>query len=110
MADLGQGRTNHEPAERMGRCQTRCAGGREAMLDPRLPGGSERTLCTLPSVFLERLEFLQEQGGGKEPTYASVATGFDRKTGDCERRLRPAGVPEADHPEDMGRGRTAEGR
>src|SRR5436853_436171 len=32
MADLGQGCTDHEPAERMGRCQTRCARGRGAML------------------------------------------------------------------------------
>src|SRR3982075_4314669 len=109
MADLGQERTDHEPAERMGRCQTRCARGRGAMLDSRLPGGSEGPLCTIRSVFLECLEFFQEQGGGKEPAYASVATGFRRETGGGERRLRLAGIREAHHPEDMGRGRTAEG-
>ena len=105
VADLGQGRADHESAERMGRGQARRAASRRAMLDPRLPGGSEGPLCALPSVFLERLEFLQEQGGGQEPADASVATGCGRETGGGERRLRPAGVREAHHPEDVGGGR-----
>src|SRR6266478_922188 len=109
MADLGQGCTDHEPAERMGRCQTRCARGRGAMLDAWLPTGPERPLCTIRSVFLGCLEFLPEQGGGKEPAYASVATGFGRETGGGKRRLRLAGIREAHHPEDVGRGRTAKG-
>ena len=82
---------------------------RGAMLDPRLPGRSEGPLCTVPSLLLERLEFLQEQGGGQEPADASVATGCGREAGGGERRLRPAGIREADHPEDLGRGRAAEG-
>ena len=70
------------------------------------PVGSEGPLCTLCSVFLGCLEFLQEQGGGKEPTYASVATGFGRETGGSERRLRLA-LPGrmVYYPEDMGRGK-----
>src|ERR1700716_1719512 len=79
------------------------------MLDTRLPGRSEGTLCTVPSVFLERLEFLEEQGGGKEPAAAFVTTGFGGETRGSERRLRLTGVRENDHPEDRGRGRTAEG-
>ena len=49
------------------------------MLDPRLPGRSEGPLRAVPALFLERLEFLQEQGSGQEPAGASVAAGFDRE-------------------------------
>src|ERR1700686_5479127 len=93
----------------MGCCQTRRAASRGAMLDAWLPDGSEGPLRTVPPLFLERLEFLQEQGGRQEPADASVATGFGRETGGGERRLRPAGVREAHHPEDVSRGRTAKG-
>src|ERR1700729_4329092 len=99
MAGLRQGRTNHESAERVGWGKARRAGYRGAALDARLPGGSEGPLCTVPALFLERLEFLQEQGGCQEPADASVATGFGRKAGGGERRLRLAGVREAHHPE-----------
>src|SRR5258707_10345136 len=109
MADLGQGRTDPEPAERMGCCQTRCAGGRGAMLDSRLPGGAEGPFCTVRPLFLDGVEFLEEQGGGKEPAAAFVTTGIGGETGGSERRLRLAGVRETDHPEDVGRGRTPEG-
>src|ERR1039458_7513874 len=79
------------------------------MLDTRIPGGSEGPLCTVPALFLERLEFLQEQGGGQEPADVSVATGLGREDGDRQRRLRFGPVREAHHAEDMGRGRTAQG-
>ena len=67
VAGLRQGRADHESAERLGGGQARRAADRGAMLDPRLPGRSERPLCTVPALFLERLEFLQEQGSGQEP-------------------------------------------
>ena len=73
------------------------------------PVGPEGPLRTVPALLLERLEFLQEQGGGQEPVDAHVATGVSRETGRGERRLRPAGVRETHHAEDMGRGRAAEG-
>src|SRR5947208_2312591 len=101
MADLGQRRTDHESAERMGCGQARCAAGGGAMLDPRLPRGTERPICPVPSVFLERLEFLQEQRIRKELAVASVATGCSREACRSEQRLRPAGVREADDPEDV---------
>ena len=51
------------------------------------PVGSEGPLCAVPPIFLDRLEFLQEQGSGQEPADASVATGFGRETGGGEWRL-----------------------
>ena len=49
VAGLGQGRADHEPAERMGGGQARRAADRRAMLDPRLPGRSEGPLCAVPA-------------------------------------------------------------
>src|SRR5713101_8479304 len=79
------------------------------MLDAWLPRRTQRQVCAVPSVFLGRLEFLQEQGGGQEPAGASVATGCGRETGGGERRLRPTVVREAHHPEDLGGRRPPEG-
>ena len=79
VAGFRQRRDDHESAERLGRGQARRAAGRRAMLDPRLPGRPEGPLCTVPSVFLERMELLQEQGSGKERAVASVATGAVEK-------------------------------
>src|SRR5450755_4661995 len=109
MAGLWQRGPDYEPAERLGRGQARRAAGCRAMLDARLPVRPEGPLCTLPALFLERVEFLQEQGGGQEPADASVAAGCCREAGGGERWLRSSGVRKADHPEDMGRGRPAEG-
>ena len=81
MAGLGQGRADHESAERLGGRQARRAAGRRAVLDARLPGRSEGTVCAVPALLLEHLEVLQEQGGGQEPAGASVATGRDREDG-----------------------------
>ena len=35
------------------------------MLDSRLPGGAEGPFCAVRSLFLDGVEFLEEQGGGK---------------------------------------------
>src|SRR5882724_1848290 len=109
MADLGQGHADPEPTERMGCRQTRCAGGRGAVLDSRFPGGAEGAFCTVRPLFLDGVEFLEEQGGGKEPAATFVTTRSGGETGGSERRLRPAGVREIDHPEDMGGARPPEG-
>src|SRR6266404_3855188 len=79
------------------------------MLDTRLPGRPEGALRAVPALFLGCMEVLQEQGGSEEPFDPYVAAGLGRETGRRERRLRSAGVREAYHPEDVGRGRTAEG-
>src|ERR1700720_4951414 len=39
-------------------------------------GKTQRQVCSVPSVLLEYLEFLQEQGSCQEPAGPSVATGF----------------------------------
>src|SRR6202050_1177860 len=79
------------------------------MLDPRLPGRAKGSLRALPALLLDHLEFLQEQGGSQEPARASVAAVIDREAGGCQRRLRPAGLREADDAEGLGGSGTAEG-
>ena len=54
VAGVGQGRPDHESAERLGGGQARRAANRGAMLDPWLPGGPERPLCAVPALFLDR--------------------------------------------------------
>src|ERR1700716_1701811 len=78
------------------------------MLDAWFPGGAEGPVCAVRPVLLEHLELLQEQGGGKEPARAPVATVFDREACRGERRLRPTGLRKTDDPEDLGRRRPAE--
>src|SRR5687768_9995058 len=78
------------------------------MLDSWLPGRPERPLCTVPTVYLDGLEFRKEQAGCKEPAAAYVATRGSREAGGGERRLRLAGIRETHKSEDMGRGIAAE--
>ena len=61
VAGVGQGRADHEPAERLGGGQARCAAGRRAVLDPRLPGRPEGPLRAVPALLLGHLELRQEQ-------------------------------------------------
>ena len=68
-------RADHEPAERLGGGQARCAAGRRAMLDARLPGGSQGSRRAVPALLLGHLELRQEQVGGQEPARAHVAAG-----------------------------------
>ncbi len=88
VAGLRQGRADHEPAERLGgrqdatRRKSRSNAGRMASRS----GPKGRFAPFLP-YFLDRLEFLQEQGSRQEPAGPSVATGFGRETGGGERRL-----------------------
>src|SRR4051794_14213591 len=79
------------------------------MLDPRFSGRTERPVCAVPSVLLEHLELLQEQGGGEEPAGPPVATRFHRKARRSQRRIRSAGVGETHDAEDLGGGRPAKG-
>src|ERR1700722_10312923 len=79
------------------------------MLDTRLPGRAEGSLRALFAVLLDHLEFLQEQGRGQEPARAPVAAVVDREAGGRQRRLRPAGLREADDAEDLGGRGAAEG-
>src|SRR5437868_11598820 len=109
MVGLGPRRDDHESAERLGGCQTRCATGGRAMLDPWLPVGTQGPLRTVFAVLLDHLEFLQEQGSRKEPVDAFVEAVLDREAGCCQRWLRSAGLREADDAEDLGRGRAAKG-
>ena len=67
VADVGQGRLDHEPAERLGGRQARCAEGRRAVLDARLPVRSGRPLRSVHAVLLGHLELQQEPVGGQEP-------------------------------------------
>ena len=98
----GRGAMIMNSTERLGGCQARCAAGCGAMLDPRLPGRTERPICTVPALLLEHMEILQEQGSRQEPARASVATGFDREICRSQRRFRSAGVREVDDLEDVG--------
>src|SRR5882757_10298213 len=79
------------------------------MLDARLPGRPQRSICSVPSVLLEHLELLKEQGSCEEPAGPSVATGCDCEVRGSQRRLRPAGVREADDAEHVGGRRPPEG-
>src|ERR1700755_2655430 len=108
MADRGQRRDDHEYAERLGRRQARRTASRRAALDSRLPGWAERPICTVPSLLLEYLEFLQEQGGGQETAGLSVKTRVDREDGYRQRRLRFARLFQADDIKSLGRTRAAE--
>ena len=76
VAGFRQGRDDHESAERLGGRQARRAAGRRTMLDARLPGRTERPVCAVPSLLLEHLEFLQEQGSGQEPAGPPFAAGI----------------------------------
>ena len=54
----GQGRADHEPAERLGGRQARRAAGRRAVLDARHAVGAERPLRAVPALLLGHLELL----------------------------------------------------
>ena len=71
----GQRRADHEPAERLGGGQARCAAGRRAVLDARLPGRTQGPRRAVPALLLGHLELRQEQVGGQEPARAHVAAG-----------------------------------
>ena len=90
VADRRQGRADHEPAERVGGRQARCAADRRAALDPRHAVRSEGTLRTVPALLLGHLELQQEQVGGQEPAGAPVAARVGGEDGGGERRLRSA--------------------
>src|ERR1700719_4434629 len=79
------------------------------MLDPWLPGRAKGSLCALSALLLDHLEFLQEQASSQEPARASVAAVIDREAGGRQRRLRPAGIREADDAEGLGERGAAEG-
>ncbi len=68
----GQGALDHEPAERLGRRQARCAAGRRELLDAWHAGRTEGPFRTVPAVLLGHLELQQEPAGGQEPACASV--------------------------------------
>src|SRR5258705_794327 len=72
------------------------------MLDPRLPGRTERPLRAVPALLLEHLGVFEEQGSGQEPIGSYVAAVFSREACCSQRRLRFAGVREADNSQDMG--------
>src|ERR1700748_176467 len=93
---------DHESAERMGGRQARRTPGCETMLDPWLPERSERQVRAIPAVLLHELELLQEQGSRQKSAGPSIETRVDRKDGDCQRRLRLAGLRKPDDVEDMG--------
>src|SRR5258705_12532536 len=103
MADLGQGHADPEPTERMGCRQTRCAGGRGAVLDSRLPGGAEGPVCTVCPFFLDRGEILEEKGGGKGSAATFVTTRSGGATSGNERRPALSRVPATYNPQDRGR-------
>ena len=81
----------------------------EQLLDARHAGGSEGALRAVPAVLLGHLELRQEQDRRPRPAAAPVAARRGREDGGGERRLRSAGVREADHAQGLGRGRAAEG-
>jgi hypothetical protein len=89
--------------------QARCAADRRAALDPRHAVRSERTLRTVPAVFLGHLELQQEQARGQEPAGAPVAARVGGEDGGGQRRLRSARVRELHRLQDLGRGRAAQG-
>src|SRR3954451_647624 len=93
----------------MGGRQTRRAASRRAMLDTRLPRRAEGSFRALSALLLDHLELLQEQGSCQELAGGVVEAGCDRKDGDGERRLRSAGVREADDVEGVAGTRAAEG-
>src|ERR1700674_3746280 len=90
VAGFWQGRDDHESAQCLGGCQTRCAAGSRTMLDPWLPQWTEGTFRTVPAVILDDVEFLQEQGSRQEPAGPPVAAGFGREACRSQRRLRLA--------------------
>ncbi len=105
----GRGALIMNPPSAWAVAKTRRAAGCRAMLDARLPGRSEGTVRTLPSLLLEHLEVRQEQGGSQEPAAAPVAARCRRENGQGQWRLRSAGVREAHHAQGLGRGGSAEG-
>ena len=80
VADLGQGRADHEPALGLGGGGARRAQGRRAVLDPSLAKGSEGPVRSRQSQFLGDLEILGQQGGGEESVDASLAALLGRSS------------------------------
>ena len=81
VAGLGQGRDDHEPAQRLGGGQARRAADCRATVDPRLPGRSQGQVRAFPAVLLGHLELRQEQAGCQEPAAPSVNPSSRRENG-----------------------------
>ena len=79
VAGGGQRRVDHEPAERLGGGQARCAQGGRAIVDARHAGRAQGTLRAVHSQLLGDLELRQEQVGRQEPPRAPVAAIGDRE-------------------------------
>ena len=70
---FGQGLADHEPAERLGRGQARCAAGSRTVLDARHALRAGRALRAVPALLLGHLELRQEQVGRQGPAAVPVA-------------------------------------
>ena len=97
-----QGCVDHEPAERLGRGQARCAPGCRAAVDAWHAGGTEGPICPVRELFLGDLEFRQEQVGGKEPARPPLPALLCRKNGGSKRWLRHPLVREVPGLQDLG--------
>ena len=96
VAGVGQGRLDHEPAERLGGGQARRAQDRRATVDARHAGRAQGTLRALHPQLLGDLELQQEQVSRQEPAGAPVDAVGDREAGGGQRRLRRAVLQEPD--------------
>ena len=65
VAGRGQGRADHEPAERLGGRQARCAAGGGAVLDARHAGGPEGPLRAVPALLLAIWSFGKNKSAAK---------------------------------------------
>ena len=74
-----------------------------------MPAGPKGRYRPVPSLLLGYLGLQQEQVGRQEPAAESLAAVGRRKDGGRERRLRSAGVREADHAQGLAGGGPAEG-
>ena len=70
-----------------------------------MPAGPKGRYAPVPAIFLGHLELQQEQVGRQEPAASSLAAVGRREDGRGERRLRSAGLREADHAQGLGRRR-----
>ena len=107
---VGQGRADHEPAERLGGRQARRAEGRRAAAGRTAsPAGPKGRFAPFVPFFWGIWNFSKNQSAAKSLLIASVAAGRGREDGDGQRRLRPAVVREPHHLQDLGRGGAAQG-
>ena len=80
VARLGPRRADHESAQRLGGCQTRCAAGCRAVLDPWLPDRPEGAFRAVPALLLGRVELLEEHPRRPRACWST-----------CRRRTPPSG-------------------